>query len=144
MAKQQKPSSRLFVIMKRITLEITTDRPGSEKTIGYLVVSDVKETSIRFFAPRKFPIEETLTMISLEKDPIQYKAVVTACAEEISSGKIMQTLPEEGQPFPARTFVRILAQIIEKKPLNSLVDETHNNVISLKPEQSIKDSATAA
>ena len=98
--------------MKRVSLSIKAHSHPDLHCIGYAITTEMGGSALSFFTTQKFPVDEKLeitTFINGEAKVIQ--AVMRTTREEISSGKVMNGIPDEAHPFPARTFYKCYAQV---------------------------------
>jgi hypothetical protein len=129
--------------LKRIKLTITSDQRPGVIFPGYLLLSEVNSKRLSFFCSFKFSIDEKIRVHFRATDQVfDTEVLVTNLHEQISSGKIMSSLPAEGQPFPARTFYRCFAKVLE-----AATGENVTPILSAAPEapkESTEPTAAAA
>jgi len=101
--------------MKRIALSIQSEKHPDMIFLGYALSDEVTDEALNFFASMKFHPDEKLEIkIAQGAEPATYRVSMTRLHEQISSGKIMNTIPDEEHPYPARTFYRCYAKVLEK------------------------------
>ena len=103
--------------MKRVSLSIKTKSHPNTLCLGYALTTELTDNLCTFFSTQKFPIDEELEITThLNGETQVFHVILRTLREEISSGKIMNALPDEDHPFPARTFYKCYAKrkIVEK------------------------------
>jgi len=101
--------------MKRIALSIQSEKHPDTIFLGYALSNEVTDGALNFFSSMKFQPDEKLEIkIAQGAEPATYRVSMTHLHEQISSGKIMNTIPDEEHPYPARTFYRCYAKVLEK------------------------------
>lgn len=86
---------------------------------GYALTHDIQSEQVSFFTAQKFPVDEELIITyNLNGNEMQsMNVVLRQMHEQISSGRVMNALPTEENPFPARKFYRCYTSV--KMPANS-------------------------
>ncbi len=97
--------------MKRVSLSIKSRSHPDVLCIGYALTTELTEGLMTFFSTQKFPIDEELEITTHLQGKVKvFHVIMKTLREEISSGKIMNALPDENSPFPARTFYKCYAK----------------------------------
>jgi hypothetical protein len=101
--------------MKRVTLTIHSEKQPDVIYMAYALSNEVNDASLNFFSTVKFQPEEELEIrVDYGQEPVRYHVVMTHLHEQISSGKIMTSIPDEAHPYPGRTFYRCFTKVKEK------------------------------
>ena len=140
--------------LKRITLTIRNKKFPNQVAYGQAVVQDIGRELFYFFTTQKFLLEEDLE-VSCEHYGEKYVFILNLhhIHEEISSGRIMNAIPEEGKPFPAIVFYRCFAKVKSRKVLEAPVAATLSvvpdmieakNTVETKTEIKPEDALAAA
>lgn len=128
--------------LKRIPITIQSKKNPDHIVAGYALSHEILAKQISFFAPQKFPVDEELT-VSFDRNGEKQSSIVTMkhMHEQISSGRIMNALPTEGNPFPARKFYRCYSFVVmDPAKVNS--DQTTNDALmEVKAETMIESQA---
>jgi hypothetical protein len=100
--------------VKRIAIKIRSKKNPEEVTPGYLLLHELGAGLFSFFSTKKYNQAEQLTVHAvIDGEAKDFQLKLSNCHEQISSGRIMTDVPQEGQPFPTRTFYRCFAKPIE-------------------------------
>ncbi len=111
--------------MKRVALKIRIPRRGNHECSGYALINELNEKMFSFFCTEKFTIDEELEIeMKFSGHDLTYRVLMTHLHEQISSGRIMNDLPSEGNPFPARKFYRCFSKVIELKGMEKFTETT--------------------
>ncbi len=101
--------------MKRIAVSIHYEKHPELVYLGYALANEITESGLNFFSTVKFRPDEKLEVRVTRDGQIQkYSVVITQLYEQISSGKIMNAVPDSEHPFPARTFYRCFTKPVVK------------------------------
>ncbi len=120
--------------MKRVTLAIQSKNHPGEAYTGYAVVSELNNETLAFFCTEKFKVDEELQVhFSVLGETYQYPVILFNLHEQISSGRIMTSLPTEANPFPARKFYRCFAKVVKASESTGTQDQTAPAALSLAP-----------
>ena len=137
--------------MKRIAVSIINQKHPEVVYLGYALSNEISETAVNFFSTVKFrPDEELEVRVDRDGDVSRYSVVMTQLHEQISSGKIMNAVPDAEHPFPARTFyrcftkpsTRVLAPAVKTETATSESTETAATVTSIEPAAEISAEIT--
>jgi len=102
--------------LKRVALKIKVAKYGDRELSGYALVNELNEKIFSFFCTEKFSIDEELEIhMKFSGHDLSYKVSLSHLHEQISSGRIMNALPSEENPFPARKFYRCFSRVLELK-----------------------------
>lgn len=98
--------------MKRVSLLIQSKKYPGQTFVGYALLHEFNPQRLSFFTAQKFPVDEEL---EIEVDFFGSKGVMKVrmanLHEQISSGRVMNAIPNEANPFPVRKFYRCYAVI---------------------------------
>lgn len=111
--------------LKRVALKITTKLKPDRTFNGYALVNELSGNLFTFFCTEKFALEEELEVqLHFGGHDLTYKILMSHLHEQISSGRIMNALPSEQNPFPARKFYRCFAKVLELQGMDGVVPGT--------------------
>lgn len=99
--------------LKRVPITIQYKNNPDFVVSGYALSHEILPNQVSFFATQKFPMEEELTVsfqVNGEKQSLT--VLLKHMHEQISSGRIMNSIPSEENPFPARKFYRCYTQAV--------------------------------
>ncbi|MBC7397048.1 MAG: hypothetical protein H7333_06360 [Bdellovibrionales bacterium] len=121
--------------MKRVNLHIISkNQPGTVYT-GYAVVGELNNETLAFFCTEKFNVDDELQVtFTVGKESYQYPVVLFNLHEQMSSGRIMTSLPTEANPFPARKFYRCFARVMVPEVSTKTQDQEIISGLALAPE----------
>jgi hypothetical protein len=103
--------------LKRIVIGIRMKKNPELQFSGYALVNELGSPMFSFFCTEKFPIDEELIVnLTVSGTDLEYVIAMSHLHEQISSGRIMNAVPTEEEPFPVRKFYRCFAKIL-KNPL---------------------------
>ena len=89
-----------------------------------MILHELGNQTFSFFSTKKFRHEEELEVfLENHGDKKKYELEMNQCHEQISSGRIMTSLPQDGQALPTRTFYRCFANIISLVAIEPPVTE---------------------
>ncbi len=104
--------------LKRVSLKIRAPKRGDRGFSGYALVNELSEKIFSFFCTEKFTIDEELEIeMRFSGHELTYRVNVSHLHEQISSGRIMNEVPTEENPFPARKFYRCFSNVLELKKM---------------------------
>ena len=107
--------------LKRVALKITTKLKPDRTFNGYALVNELSGNLFTFFCTEKFALDEELEVqLHFGGHDLTYKILMSHLHEQISSGRIMNALPSEQNPFPARKFYRCFAKILELQGMDGV------------------------
>jgi hypothetical protein len=93
--------------LKRVPITIQHKKNPEIKVSGYALAHEILDDQVSFFATQKFPVDEELIVCYSENGNEQcLNVVLRNMHEQISSGRVMTSVPSENDPFPARKFYR--------------------------------------
>lgn len=93
--------------MKRVPITIQHKKNPEIKVSGYALAHEILDEQVSFFATQKFPVDEELIVCYSDNGKEQcLNVVLRNMHEQISSGRVMISVPSESDPFPARKFYR--------------------------------------
>ncbi|MBU6154014.1 MAG: hypothetical protein KGP28_06905 [Bdellovibrionales bacterium] len=102
--------------LKRVAVKIKAPKLGDREHPGYALLNELSENMFSFFCTEKFSIDEELEIqVKFSGHDLTYRVTMSHLHEEISSGRIMNALPSENNPFPARKFYRCFSKVLELK-----------------------------
>ena len=102
--------------LKRVALKIQSKMHPEEVLTGYALMTELNGEMLSFFSTRKFLIDEHILIhMKLGDDELDFQLQMSHLHEQISSGRIMTSIPTEEHPFPARKFYRCFAKVLELK-----------------------------
>ena len=100
--------------LKRVALKITSKLNPNRLIHGYALVNELAGKMFTFFCTEKFALDEELQVqLHFGGHDLTYRILMSHLHEQISSGRIMNSLPTEENPFPARKFYRCFAKVLE-------------------------------
>ena len=86
-------------------------------------MNELSEKMFSFFCTEKFSIDEELEIqVRFSGHDLTYRVTMSHLHEQISSGRIMNALPSEDNPFPARKFYRCFSKVLELKGMERTED----------------------
>ena len=111
--------------LKRVAVKIRAPKLGDKEFSGYALVNELSEKMFSFFCTEKFSIDEELEIqMRFSGHDLTYRVSLSHLHEQISSGRIMNALPSEENPFPARKFYRCFSRVLELKGMEKTDDES--------------------
>jgi hypothetical protein len=111
--------------LKRVALKISTKFKPDRCFSGYALVNELNGPLFTFFCTEKFALDEELEVqLHFGGHDLTYKIHMSHLHEQISSGRIMNALPTEENPFPARKFYRCFAKVLELQGMDGVEAET--------------------
>jgi len=110
--------------LKRVSISIQYKNKPENVVIGYALSHEILPGQLSFFAAQKFPVDEELIISFMQNgEKKSYVVMMKHMHEQISSGRIMNSLPNEENPFPARKFYRcyssVMGAAIIEKPVTA-------------------------
>ncbi len=129
MGSPRSPSYSSFVPkgalqLRRINITIRSKRNPDANIAGYMVLHELSNEILSFFSTKKFKHEEELEVYAeIHGSNKKYETELIGCHEQISSGRVMTSLPEEGQALPTRTFYRCFAKVKSLMTLDKPEDD---------------------
>ena len=118
--------------MKRVSVQIQITKDPETLLHGSALYQDLGEKRIAFFMTQKLPDEETVRITyTLHGNEIVYEAVTTQIQEQISSGRVMTSMPTEENPFPAVKFFRYFANVISRTSSEQPAEAAPDNVVPI-------------
>ncbi len=113
--------------LKRVSLKISTSTKPDRIFNGYALVNELNGPMFTFFCTEKFPLDEELEVkLHFGGHDLTYRIHMSHLHEQISSGRIMNALPTEENPFPARKFYRCFAKVLELQGMDG-IDQTKSS-----------------
>ena len=107
--------------LKRVALKISSKLKPDHSISGYALVNELNGPMFTFFCTEKFALDEELEIhLHFGGHDLTYKILMSHLHEQISSGRIMNALPTEENPFPARKFYRCFARILELQGMDGV------------------------
>ena len=101
--------------LKRVSISIQSKNDPENVVIGYALSHEILSNQVSFFAAQKFPVEEELIITYyLNGEKKSLTVMMKHMHEQISSGRIMNAVPSEDNPFPARKFYRCYSSVVAK------------------------------
>lgn len=127
--------------LKRVPITIQYKNKPETAVPGYALTHEILPEQISFFAAQKFPVDEelvvTYTMNSGESQTMH--VVLRNMHEQISSGRVMNALPSENQPFPARKFYRCYSLVLKAGEMSGTVENNEAAAPAGEPAASIEN-----
>lgn len=98
--------------LKRVPITIQSKKNPELVVAGYALSHEILSNQISFFSTQKFPLEETL-VVNYEINGETHSVPVTLdhLHEQISSGRVMNAVPDDQHPFPTRIFYRCYTSV---------------------------------
>lgn len=133
--------------LKRVALNIKRSIDPERAFPGYALVNELNEKMFYFFCTDKFKIDEELMVyFNVAGQDLELQVVVSSLHEQISSGRIMTSVPSAENPFPARKFYRCFAKVLahnmhSREDLDSQMDEL-DALVSADGEPSLEATGT--
>jgi hypothetical protein len=132
--------------LKRVSLVISSRKHPGQTFVGYALLHEFDPRRMSFFTAHKFPVDDE---IEIQTDffgsRAVAKAIMTNIHEQISSGRVMNAVPDESNPFPVRKFYRCFAEIRSLHGalpgMHSVSSETSPGEPLSKPTESSVDPA---
>jgi len=113
--------------LKRVAVKIIAPKLGDREFTGHALVNELSEKMFSFFCTEKFSIdEEHEIQMRFSGHDLTYRVTMSHLHEQISSGRIMNALPSEENPFPARKFYRCFSKVLELKGMEN-TENTSNS-----------------
>lgn len=110
--------------LKRVALKISLKNQPDRNVNGYALVNELSGPMFTFFCTEKFALDEELEVkLHFGGHDLTYKILMSHLHEQISSGRIMNAVPTEENPFPARKFYRCFAKVLELKDMEGSPDQ---------------------
>ncbi len=110
--------------LKRVALKIASKLKPERGFSGYALVNELSGPMFTFFCTEKFALDEELEIkLHFGGHDLTYKILMSHLHEQISSGRIMNALPTEENPFPARKFYRCFAKVLELQGMDDVVND---------------------
>lgn len=98
--------------LKRVSLLIQSKKYQGQVFVGYALLHEFNPKRLSFFTSQKFPIDEILEVdVDFFGAKAHMKVRMANIHEQISSGRVMNAVPNEENPFPVRKFYRCYAVI---------------------------------
>jgi hypothetical protein len=98
--------------LKRVSLLIQSKKYPGQTFVGYALLHEFNPERLSFFTAQKFPVDEELEVqVDFFGSKGHLKVRMANLHEQISSGRVMNAIPNEGNPFPVRKFYRCYAVI---------------------------------
>ena len=100
--------------LKRLSVIIQyKNRPETPTVAGYALSHEILDSQVSFFAAQKFPVDEELNVFyTINGEKHSLTVTMKSMHEQISSGRIMNALPTDANPFPARKFYRCYTSVV--------------------------------
>ncbi len=99
--------------LKRVSVTIQYKKHPETVVHGYALIHEILSNQVSFFSTQKLPVDEELLVAFHQNGENKLVTVmVNHMNEQISSGKIMNALPCEENPFPARKFYRCYTSVV--------------------------------
>lgn len=99
--------------LKRVPITIQFKKNPENMATGYALSHEILPNQVSFFATQKFPVDEELTIFfSLNGEKQSLTVTMKSMNEQISTGRIMNTLPSEAVPCPTRKFYRCYSAVM--------------------------------
>jgi hypothetical protein len=106
--------------LKRVLVKIKSPKCGEREFTGHALINELNETMFSFFCTEKFSIDEELEIcVNFSGQELTYRVLMSHLHEQISSGRIMNAIPSEENPFPARKFYRCFSKVLELKGMKA-------------------------
>ncbi len=100
--------------LKRVSVTIQYKNHPEKIVSGYALSHEILDNQVSFFAAQKFPIDEPLLMkYQINGESKSLTVMMKHMHEQISSGRVMNSLPTEENPCPARKFYRCYSMVIK-------------------------------
>ncbi len=100
--------------LKRVALQIRSKLNPNALLEGYALVNELNENLFAFFCTSKFAVDEELVVtLNLSGNVISYNVKMSHFHEQISSGRVMKSLPTEETPFTGQKFYRCFGKVIQ-------------------------------
>jgi len=98
--------------LKRVSLLIHSKTYPNQDFIGYALLHEFDRKRLSFFTAQKFPVDDELTFdVDYFGQKAHFKLLVTGIHEQISSGRIMNVVPNDENPFHVRKFYRTYGSV---------------------------------
>ena len=99
--------------LKRVSVTIQYKNHPETLVHGYALIHEILSNQVSFFSTQKLPVDEELLVAFLQNgEKKSVTVMVNHMNEQISSGKIMNALPCDSNPFPARKFYRCYTSVV--------------------------------
>jgi hypothetical protein len=117
--------------LKRVAVKIKAPKSGNQEFQGYALINELSESWFSFFCTEKFSIDQELEIqVKFSGHDLTYKVTMSHLHEQISSGRIMNCMPTEENPFPARKFYRCFSRVTELKGMQKSTPEETTGAIA--------------
>lgn len=104
--------------LKRVSLLIQSKKYPGQTFVGYALLHEFNPKRLSFFSAQKFPVDDELEVeVDYFGTRAQLKGLMASIHEQISSGRVMNAVPDAENPFPVRKFYRCYAVITALKGL---------------------------
>ena len=99
--------------LKRVSVTIQFKNHPENTVNGYALSHEILPNQVSFFAAQKFPVDEELNVFyTVNGEKKSLTVTMKSMHEQISSGRIMNGIPSEENPFPARKFYRCYTSVV--------------------------------
>ena len=131
--------------LKRVPITIQYKNKPEMVVSGYALTHEILPEQVSFFAAQKFPVDEELVVTySLNGgEPQTAQVTLRSIHEQISSGRVMNALPTEENPFPARKFYRCYSFASEAAAQNAPQEEVPSEQPQVAEEVPAAESANS-
>jgi hypothetical protein len=130
--------------LKRVSITIQYKNNPENVVSGYALTHEILANQISFFAAQKFPVDEELTVFyQLKGEKKSLDVRMKHMHEQISSGRVMNALPTEENPFPARKFYRCYTSAVSAEGLTKTTTETTTQNAAATSETKIESPIEA-
>lgn len=127
--------------MKRLSISIHSEKHPELVYLAYALAHEITDAGINFFSTVKFRQDEELEIrVDQDGEVTRYHVVMGHLHEQISSGRIMNAIPDAEHPFPARTFYRCFTKLLSKEAVTAPTEtatpsvETETTAEAVAPE----------
>lgn len=129
--------------LKRVSVTIQYKNHPENLVSGYALSHEILPGQVSFFAAQKFPVDEELTVFyQLKGEKKSVDVRMKHMHEQISSGRIMNALPTEQNPFPARKFYRCYTTALTAEGAAKTTDETKTQEAPVASEPVVATAAS--
>ena len=126
--------------MKRVNVLIQILKTPEIILQGYALHQELGQKRIAFFTMQKLPAEaEVRITYTYHGEQITYQVIMTQLHEQISSGRIMTSIPDENNPFPALKFYRCFAQVLSVEKLEKTPEKTGPDLKIVETSDALSD-----
>lgn len=103
--------------MRRIKVTLQSKNNPNLVVLGQALAQDLEGQLVSFFTAQKLPLDEEFTLTySFENELKTLNVKLLNLNEQVSSGRVMNSVPGNEQPFPVQKFYRCYTRNLDFVP----------------------------